>query len=295
MSNVIRGLRGALRRYYYRSHLSDSIDLLLGRRDSLTPPWRIIHDSSHSLDHFKSQIPVYLKEVRQLGLKPSDNVLDVGCGNGKLGIALTNYLTAEGSYDGFDIVATAINWCSENITPKYPNFRFQHADVHNTHYNPRGKYKASEYKFPYNAETFDFVQLGSLFTHLIPESMDHYLAEIAQVLKPNGICMITYYLLTPTSLRGIEAGWATPKFPFTYGSEVCRVANNGDPEHVVAYDEDYVRGIYLKHGLQVEEPIVYGTWWWGDRGKQDIVKGVKKSSRSNGKPPPEVLKDMRTR
>ena len=115
--------------FYNRSRLSDRIDLLLGRRDSLIPPWRIIHDGTTSLDHFKSQIPVYLKEVRQFGLKPSDKVLDVGCGNGKLGIVLTKYLTAEGSYDGFDIVATAINWCSENITPKCPNFRFRHADV----------------------------------------------------------------------------------------------------------------------------------------------------------------------
>lgn len=279
MSNVIRGSLRALRGSYNRSRLSDRIDLLLGRRDSLIPPWRIIHDGTTSLDHFKSQIPVYLKEVRQFGLKPSDKVLDVGCGNGKLGIALTKYLTTEGSYDGFDIVATAINWCNENITPKYPNFRFTHADVYNTHYNPLGKYKASEYKFPYNGETFDFVQLGSLFTHLVPESVDHYLAEIARVLKPNGICMITYYLLTPASLRGIEAGWSTNQFPFVYGSEVCRVAKKDDPEHVVAYDENFIRSIYLKHGLHVEEPIVYSKWWWGDA-DQDMVKGVKKSNRS---------------
>ena len=267
-----------LRGCYYR--LSDGLDLLLGRRDSLIPPWRIIHDGSSSVDHFKSQIPVYLKEVRQFGLKPSDKVLDVGCGNGKLGIALTKYLTAEGSYEGFDIVATAINWCSTNITPKFPNFRFIHADVYNTHYNPQGKYQASEYRFPHKDETFDFVQLGSLFTHLVPESMDHYLAEIARVLKPNGICLITYYLLTPTSLKGIEAGWATNKFPFAYGSEVCRVANKDDPEHVVAYDENFIRSIYLKHGLHVEEPIVHGKWWWGDAGDQDMIKGVKTSNRS---------------
>ena len=68
MSNVIRGslraLRGSYNSFYNRSRLSDRIDLLLGRRDSLIPPWRIIHDGTTSLDHFKSQIPVYLKEVR---------------------------------------------------------------------------------------------------------------------------------------------------------------------------------------------------------------------------------------
>ena len=101
---------------------------------------------------------------------------------------------APSSADGFDILASAINWCSENITPNIPIFVFDTPTCIIHTYNPQGKYKASEYKFPYNAETFDFVQLGSLFTHLVPESVDHYLAEIARVLKPSGICIITYYL-----------------------------------------------------------------------------------------------------
>lgn len=38
------------------------------------------------------------------GLKPSDRVLDVGCGIGRLAIPLTQYLDARGGYAGLDIV-----------------------------------------------------------------------------------------------------------------------------------------------------------------------------------------------
>src|SRR5262245_2246284 len=273
MSNV---LRRSLRDCYHR--VSDRIDLIIGRRDSLTPPWRIIHDGSTSLAQFRSQFPTYLKEATQFGLEPQHSVLDVGCGNGKLGIVLTKYLTDGGSYDGFDIVGTAIEWCSRHITPQYPNIRFRHADVYNTHYNPHGRLRASEFAFPYDSARFDFVQLGSLFTHLVPESMEHYLAEVARVLKPNGICLITYYLLTGASKRGIQAGWAAPKFQFAFGSEACRVENKDDPEAIIAYDEQFVRRLYQKYGLAVEEPIVYGKWWWGAVNDQDMIKGFKQSS-----------------
>lgn len=82
---------------------------------------------------------------------------------------------------------------SKNITPKYPNFNFQLADIYNKMYNPQGKYKASDYKFPYANETFDFVFLTSVFTHLLPQDMERYLSEIARVLKKNGRCFITFF------------------------------------------------------------------------------------------------------
>ena len=115
----------------------------------------------------------------------------------------------------------------------------------------------------------------------VPESVDHDLAEIARVLKSNGICMITYYLLNPASERGIEAGWSTNHFPFVYGSEVCRVAKKDNPEHVVAYDENFIR----RHLSETRTTCgraycLWKKWWWGDAGDLDMVKGVKKSNRS---------------
>src|SRR5262249_46340342 len=43
-------------------------------------------------------------------LRPTDRVLDVGCGIGRMAVPLTRYLTAAGRYDGFDITARSIAW-----------------------------------------------------------------------------------------------------------------------------------------------------------------------------------------
>jgi hypothetical protein len=41
---------------------------------------------------------------------------------------------------------------------------------------------------------------------------------------------------------------------------VYRVANRARPEAVVAYDEPFVLDAYGRNGLEVEQPIHYGSW-----------------------------------
>ena len=55
-------------------------------------------------------------------LHPDHRVLDVGCGIGRTAIALTDYLSSSGSYEGFDIVPKGIDWCQKHIAAKYPTF-----------------------------------------------------------------------------------------------------------------------------------------------------------------------------
>src|SRR5262249_45691230 len=133
------------------------------------------------------------------GLKSDHRVLDVGCGIGRMAIPLTQYLSPKGSYDGFDIVDFGIEWCRQYIGDKYPNFRFQMADICNKTYHPAGRYDASVYRFPYPNESFDFVFLTSVFTHMMPAEFENYLAEIARVLKPGGRVFSTFFLQTVES------------------------------------------------------------------------------------------------
>jgi ubiquinone/menaquinone biosynthesis C-methylase UbiE len=200
-----------------------------------------------------------LHEIIDLGrLKPNDHVLDIGCGVGRVAIPLTKYLSKIGSYEGFDITPASINWCQKNITPKYPNFNFQLIDIYNKAYNPTGKYRASQLKFPYKDNSFDFIILISVFTNMLPEDIENYMSEIARVLKNNGRCFITLFLLNPESLYMINNGFSSLEFPYEFAG--YRAEHQNLPEAAVAYNEQLIRELIEKYQLKIDGPIYYGSW-----------------------------------
>jgi SAM-dependent methyltransferase len=192
------------------------------------------------------------------GLRPDHHVLDIGCGVGRVAIPLTQYLSAEGRYEGFDPVAKAVRHCQERITPSYPSFRFQAADLYNKRYNPRGRCRDHEYRFPYADGTFDVVLATSVFTHLLPEGTERYIAETARVLKPGGCFLATYFLLNDASTQAMEAGRSTIRF--SPASAVHAVHKPRVPEAAVAFREEFVAGLYARHGLAETQPTSYGAW-----------------------------------
>jgi ubiquinone/menaquinone biosynthesis C-methylase UbiE len=219
----------------------------------------------------------FLVHFVKLGhLKPNERVLDVGSGIGRMAIPLTKFLTEEGCYEGFDIVAKGVEWCTQNITQRYPRFRFQLADIYNKQYNPTGREIASSYRFPYDEATFDFAFLTSVFTHMLPQDMENYLSEIARVLKNDGRCLITYFLLNDESLNLTCSGRGNPVFKFDRGT--YRIANEDTPEAATAYREDYILSLYAKYGLMMSPPIQYGSWCGRERflSYQDITVAIKR-------------------
>ena len=251
--------------------LKDTIDFLLGRRDELTPPKRLVFNVGYNFKVGQKFIQ-YFSGLG--GLKQSDRVLDVGCGIGRMAVPLTKYLNKQGSYEGFDIIPKAIDWCRRKITPKYPNFYFQLADIYNKRYNPRGKYISSEYKFPYEDRSFDFVFLTSVFTHMLPQDVENYLSEINRVLKTDKKCFITVFLLNEESSKLIGAKSSTIDFRFQLDG--FRTVDKVIPERAVAYDEKFIRNLYEKYKLNIVEPIHYGNWCGRSNflDYQDIIIGL---------------------
>jgi ubiquinone/menaquinone biosynthesis C-methylase UbiE len=227
----------------------------------LIPPDELIREHSGGIDRerfISMGDEIQHSLIGSAKLLPSHRVLDVGCGCGKLARPLTTYLNSKGGYDGIDITKEVINWCNERYQ-NYPNFRFYFADLYSERYNPKGAFKASNYKFRFQNNEFDVVFLGSVFTHMIPEDMENYLIEIARVMKPGGICLATYFILDEVSRQNVAAGLTYPKFAYEFKSQTCRVEKPQLPEAAIAYDERFLRDLYAKHSLIIER-IVHGEW-----------------------------------
>jgi SAM-dependent methyltransferase len=218
----------------------------------LTPPSDLICTSPEHL--YKGQQWVeYFAAV--CGLRFDESVLDVGSGGGRVAIALSSYLTA-GRYEGFDTSAQDVAWCGENITPRASNFNFQHADIHNLTYNPSGTIAPSDFRFPYGDAEFDFVFLTSIFTHMLPDDIEHYFGEIARVLRPDGRWLATWFVLDDQALQLMDEGRSA--FDFKHDLGGYRAVDPKRPEDALAYPSEYVFGLYERFGFEVSADL--GQW-----------------------------------
>ncbi|HEV7336475.1 MAG TPA: class I SAM-dependent methyltransferase [Bosea sp. (in: a-proteobacteria)] len=134
--------------------------------------------------------------VRLGRLQPHERVFDIGCGIGRMAVPLTQYLDPErGSYDGVDPVMDGILWCAQTITPAYPRFRFQRLDIAHPLYNPQGSLPGIEVRFGFANQSFDFIIMTSVATHLPPDELVVYLNEAARLLAPGGRLFLTAFAL----------------------------------------------------------------------------------------------------
>ncbi|HEY0727973.1 MAG TPA: class I SAM-dependent methyltransferase [Pyrinomonadaceae bacterium] len=176
-----------------------------------------------------------------VNLQPSESILDIGCGCGLMALQLRDFLDSDGRYTGVDIHGPSIKWCANHITQ--PNFHFA---------------QISDLKLPYEAQSFDVILVKSVFTHLRPEEVDGCLSEVERLLKPNGRCLASFFLLNDEQ-RALAAQ-AKNAFAFNFGNNHWRYVYEHSPESASAYDQNYILELLSQHNLELSAPIHYGTW-----------------------------------
>jgi SAM-dependent methyltransferase len=213
------------------------------------------------------------------GLRSDSNVLEIGCGLGRTAFPLRYALIGGGTYDGFEIAGEKVEFLRRAFEPAYPNFRFKRANVYNTYYNPSGSVTADRYVFPYTDASFDIVYAASVFTHMLPNGVAAYLRQSARVLRTNGRCVFSFFLLDhyrrgrPRPLGFARAGFSFDhQLPGHDSDFAIGVPEN--PEEMCAYRLSLVERLAAEAGLQLARPALPGMWsgafdsWVGS---QDII------------------------
>ncbi|VTS03102.1 methyltransferase domain-containing protein [Tuwongella immobilis] len=151
-------------------HVTDNIDYyqVFATADLERDYWTSVGPSTEAEYHRLAWKK--LDQLKEVGLKPSSRVLDLGCGTGQLAVSLQEFLSEQGEYFGTDIGAEAIDYCKRKF--KRPNFGFAVNEMT---------------KIPVAGRQFDFITLFSVFTHTYPDETVLLLAEAKRLLAPNGL------------------------------------------------------------------------------------------------------------
>jgi SAM-dependent methyltransferase len=129
-------------------------------------------------------------------LRPSDHVLDFGCGIGRTSVPLAEFLNA-GKLVGVDIIPAQIQFCQAEIVSRFINTSFYCTDARNPHYDrliSEDNIVISEADFvEHHVASFDLIVAFSVFTHFDPAMASKYLAFLKQLTKQAGWLHLSWF------------------------------------------------------------------------------------------------------
>ena len=111
--------------------------------------------------------------LKYFGLEKNHNILDIGCGSGRLAYSLKNFLS--GKYVGYDILQDPLDYAKKKCSRD--DWEFNLIDGEN---------------LSFASSSFHFVTFFSVFTHLLDEDIFVYLQESSRVLEPNGKIIFSF-------------------------------------------------------------------------------------------------------
>lgn len=232
-------------RFLFRRLIYLPLDLITRKKNELIPPRGLIYTGrGNFIQQGQDWRELFIEHA---GLLPEDSVLDIGSGIGRIAIGLSDFL--KGNYEGFDVVKLGVDWCTKNISNKYPQLRFRFIDLHNDLYKSDGA-AASTFVFPYPDDSFDFGCAISVFTHMIPEEVENYLKELQRVLKVNGHAVITFFILDVESISLMNKHSGGIQFKY-YPDHRHALMDQGVKSANVAYQKTYLDKLFADRHLEV--------------------------------------------
>lgn len=196
-----------------------------------------------------------LRVLQDNGIRMEDFgcVLDFGCGCGRI-IRKWHSLSGPCLY-GTDYNPDLIRWCQRKL-------------------GNLAEFKTNGLSPPldYEEEMFEFIYAISVFTHLTEDLQVAWMNELARVLKPGGLLLITthgesrFYELGPEQLRRFQSGQLVVKEEWAAGANIC----------CAYHPERYVRD-HLVKGFEVVDFVPRG----GRDTDQDVWL-LRKPARSSG-------------
>lgn len=108
-----------------------------------------------------------------LGLRPESDVVDVGCGSGRLAVALLPYL--KGRFTGTDILQRALDYAREKCARSDWVFL-----------------RTVDAVIPIAPQSADYICFFSVFTHLLDEDIYRFLIEAKRVARPRAKIVFSY-------------------------------------------------------------------------------------------------------
>ncbi|MGD1808712.1 glycosyltransferase [Dapis sp. BLCC M126] len=181
--------------------------------------------------------------IQRVGLKPTAEVLEIGCGIGNIAYGLSYYLQSPGRYEGFDFSEELISWAQENITTQKPHFSFRQID--------------SDFQLPYDEKSFDFVFISSRFTQVGGSEIRNYLDEVYRVLKPGGRLLFNCFLVNHESEQLISEGKSSQ--PLIHRLQEGFTKDPNAPEKGMGFLESLLLEWVNNSGFDVLEKF-YGSW-----------------------------------
>jgi 2-polyprenyl-3-methyl-5-hydroxy-6-metoxy-1,4-benzoquinol methylase len=176
---------------------------------------------------------------------PGVTILDWGCGCGRLTRHFLRAANDPANVHGADIDLDNIDWCNRHLRAG----AFSHVGL----YPPTA----------FENESFDLIIANSVLSHLRLDAMHAWLDEVARLLKPGGLAMLSYhgcFSLAVMASRSIDFTKATLKMGFNSSLAATELMDIiPDPEyyrHTFMTDEwagkifnDYFSQVDLRLGV----------------------------------------------